>query len=159
MHREAIHVAEYEKLMDQFTAEKFDADFITDLALEAEMRYVTITTRHHDSFCLFDSSVSDLIGELAGACQEKGLGLFLYYSYALDWRHPYFYPRSIFRIARPDYRTPEPRYKWQRDEDFRHLSSASRGPTTGRRSRATSGSAMRTSATTSISCTLRSGSS
>jgi len=131
MHREAIHVAEYEKLADQFTAEKFDADFITDLALEAEMRYVTITTRHHDSFCLFDSNVSDytsaksparrdLIGELAGACQEKGLGLFLYYSYALDWRHPYFYPREIFRIARPDYKTPEPRYKWQRDEDFRH---------------------------------------
>jgi len=131
MFREAIPVAEYEKLRDDFTAAAFDADFITDLALEAEMRYITITTRHHDSFCLFDSAVSDynsarspagrdLIGELAQACEAKGLGLFLYYSYALDWRHPYFYPRDLFRIARPDYPEPEPRYLWRRDEDFVH---------------------------------------
>ena len=130
MYREAIPLAKYEKLKERFTAEHFDADFITDLALQAEMRYVTITTRHHDSFCLFDSAVSDynsvksparrdLIAELADQCQEKGLGLFLYYSYALDWRHPYFYPREVFRIARPDYPEPEPRYRWRRDEDFR----------------------------------------
>jgi alpha-L-fucosidase len=128
MFREAIPVAEYEKLKTEFTASRFDADFITDLALEAEMRYVNITTRHHDSFCLFDSAVSDytspqsaagrdLIAELAEQCQQKGLGLFLYYSYALDWRHPYFYPRQFSDIARPDYPEPEPRYKWQRDED------------------------------------------
>jgi len=131
MFREAIPVSEYEKLQDNFTAEAFDADFITDLACEAEMRYITITTRHHDSFCLFDSAASDytsakspagrdLIGELAKACTDKKLGLFLYYSYALDWRHPYFYPRSIFRIARPDYPEAEPSYLWRRDEDFRH---------------------------------------
>ena len=124
-------LSEYEKLKDAFTAENFDADFITDLALDAGMKYVNITSRHHDSFCLFDSQVSeytsvhspakrDLIAELAGQCQQKGLGLFLYYSYALDWRHPYFYPRSIFPIARPDYPHPEPRYKWQEDADFRY---------------------------------------
>jgi alpha-L-fucosidase len=131
MYRENIPLAEYEQLAGQFTAERFDADRITDLALEAGMRYVNMTSRHHDSFCLFDSAVSDynsvhsaagrdLIGELAEQCQAKGLGLFAYYSYALDWRHPYFYPRRIFDIARPDYDPPEPRYKWEKDEDFRH---------------------------------------
>ncbi len=131
MYREAIPLADYEQLKAQFTASRFDADFITDLALDAEMRYITITSRHHDSFCLFNSQVSDynsvqspaqrdLIGELAEQCQQKGLGLFLYYSYALDWRHPYFYPREVFKIARPDYAKPEPRYRWQKDEDFKH---------------------------------------
>jgi len=131
MYREAIPVAEYEKLKDRFRAEKFDADFITDLALEAGMKYINITARHHESFCLFASKVSDytsvhapcgrdLIAELAEQCQKKGLGLFLYYSYALDWWHPYFYPRRFNPIARPKYKQPEPRYKWRKDEDFRH---------------------------------------
>ena len=52
-----IPVAEYEKLRDRFTAENFDADFITDLAMEAEMKYVTLVTCHHDSFCLWESQV------------------------------------------------------------------------------------------------------
>jgi alpha-L-fucosidase len=131
MFREKIPVVEYEKLKDQFTAKKFDADFITDMALDAEMKYVTITSRHHDSFCLFGSQVSDytsvdapcgrdLIGELSEQCRKKGLGFFLYYSYALDWRHPYFYPREYNPIARPAYDKPEPRYKFQKDEDFQH---------------------------------------
>lgn len=131
MFHEAIPVGEYEQWMHQFHPDRFDADFITDLALEAGMKYVTMTTRHHDSFCLFDSAVSDftsvrsparrdLIGELAEQCSRKGLGLFLYYSYALDWRHPYFYPRNYFRMARPDYADPEPRYRFQRDADFQH---------------------------------------
>ena len=129
MYREAIPVAEYERLKEQFTAAKFDADFITDLACEAGMRYVNITSRHHDSFCLFASKQSDytspasparrdLVGELADQCRKKGLGLFLYYSYGLDWRHPYYYPRKFAPMARPDYKTPEPSYKWEKDDDF-----------------------------------------
>ena len=128
--REAIPLAEYEQLKGRFTAERFDADFITDLALDAGMRYVNLTSRHHDSFCLFDTNASDyssvqapasrdLIGELAEQCQKKDLGLFLYYSYALDWRHPYFYPRAFWEAARPPYEAPEPRYRWEKDEDFR----------------------------------------
>lgn len=129
MYHEAIPVAEYEKLKEQFRPDKFDADFITDLAAEAGMRYVNLTARHHDSFCLFKSKHSDytsanspakrdLVGELADQCRKKGLGLFLYYSYALDWRHPYFYPRDFNPIARPAYKQPEPRYLWKKDEDF-----------------------------------------
>ncbi len=131
MFREQIPVEEYEKLKNRFTARNFDADFITDLALSAGMKYVNITARHHDSFCLFESKASDynsvnspagrdLVGELAEQCQKKGMGMFLYYSYALDWRHPYFYPRTYNNIARPDYKTPEPAYKWQNNDDFKN---------------------------------------
>ncbi len=128
-YREDIPLRNYVKLKDEFKADKFDAEFITDLALEAGMKYVNITSRHHDSFCLFESSVTDyssvnapakrdLVGDLSFQCQKKGLGLFLYYSYALDWWHPYFYPRQYNRIARPKYENPKEIYKWRRDEDF-----------------------------------------
>ena len=131
--REKIPVAEYGKLRDTFDPKNFDADFITDLALSAGMKYVNLTARHHDSFCLFrtnqtdftslDSPVRrDLVAELCDACSRKGLGLFLYYSYALDWRHPYFYPRDAgtlgFLNARPDYDEPQPEYRFEKDEDF-----------------------------------------
>ncbi|MBU6172976.1 MAG: alpha-L-fucosidase, partial [Planctomycetes bacterium] len=80
---------EYAKLKDRFTAENFDADFITDLALAAEMRYINFTTRHLGDLYMFRTSVSefsslnspakrDLVAELATQCQKKGLGLFLY---------------------------------------------------------------------------------
>ncbi len=132
MLRERIPVSEYEKLKDRFTAEKFDADLIADLALATGMRYVNITTRHHDSFCLFRTAATDfnslnspaardLVDELARACRKRGLGLFFYYSYAADWRHPYFYSREAgWQSARPAYDTPDPAYKFRRDEDFRH---------------------------------------
>ncbi len=132
MLNEKIPVAEYEKLKTTFTAEKFDADAITDLAVAAGMKYVNITSRHHDSFCLFKSKETDytsfdapcgrdLVAELAEACHRKGIGLFLYYSYACDWRHPYFYAREAgWSSARPAYETPDPVYKWKRDEDFRY---------------------------------------
>ena len=85
-------VAEYAKLKNGFRAEKFDADFITDLALEAEMTYVTLVTCHHDSFCLWDSKVEafnsinspcgrDLVREMAEQCEKKGLGFFTYYTF------------------------------------------------------------------------------
>jgi len=81
--------AEYAKLKERFTAAKFDADFITDLALAAEMRYVNFTTRHLGDLFMFRTTVSeftslnsparrDLVAELAAQCQKKGLGLFLY---------------------------------------------------------------------------------
>lgn len=131
MLRETIPVAEYARLREQFTASDFDADAITDLAVEAGMTYVNITTRHHDGFCLFHTqqhgyhSVAsparrDLVAELAEACAARRLGLFLYYSCAADWWHPYFYPREAgWENARPAYERPEPRYEWQRDADSR----------------------------------------
>lgn len=80
---------EFLQLKEQFTAEKFDADFITDLAIAAEMRYINFTTRHLGDLYMFRTTVSDftslnsparrdLVAELAEQCQKKGLGLFLY---------------------------------------------------------------------------------
>ena len=116
-YRGLIPVKEYEKLARRFTAEHFDADHITDMALEAGMKYVNITSRHHDSFCLFESKYTDfssvnsaakrdLVGELAEQCQRKGLGLFLYYSHGRDWRHPHA-PSNLWSKARPEYNPPE----------------------------------------------------
>ncbi len=128
--REAISVAEYAKLKERFTAEKFDADAIADLALAAGMRYVNITTRHHDSFCLFATKQTDfnsvnspakrdLVGELAAACRKKGLGLCLYYSHGRDWRHPHAPNNDGWGgSARPKYAPPEPSYAYGKDHDL-----------------------------------------
>ncbi len=128
---DTIPVAEYAKLRDEFTADQFNADEITQLARDAGMKYITITAKHHDGFCLFDTRETDfnvrkspagrdLIQELYEACEKNGLGLFLYYSYGADWRHPYFYSReSGWENARPAYRNPQPEYKYEKEEDFK----------------------------------------
>ena len=129
--RDTIPVAEYAKLKDRFTAVNFDADKITNIALEGGMKYITITSKHHDGFCLFETKATDfnvlnspcgrdLIGELYEACEQKGLALFLYYSYGADWKHPYFYPRENgWANARPAYKEPQPEYKFEKDIDFK----------------------------------------
>ncbi len=70
------------------------------------MRYITITAKYHDGFCLFhtkqtkwnivdqDGYVKDIIRELALAFKEHGIRLVLYYS-PLDWNHPDYYPRGF----------------------------------------------------------------
>lgn len=135
--RETIPLSEYTKLTNDFRADKFDPDQITDMALAAGMKYVNITSRHHDSFCLFNTAQTDynslkaasgrdLIKDLAAACDQKGLGLFLYYSYGLDWKHPYFYSDEASQkgevtwdAARPNYDPLPPEYKFEKDEDFK----------------------------------------
>jgi alpha-L-fucosidase len=127
---EKIPLNEYEKLAGRFAAEKFDADRITWMALKAGAKYINITTCHHDGFCLWDSKIEpfnsvntpcgrDLIKELSEACDRKGLGFFAYYTFMLNWRHPYFLPNSIFEYARPHYENTEPRYLYREKEDFK----------------------------------------
>ena len=122
---------EYTRLPERFNAKNFDTDFITDLAADAGMKYITITARHHDSFCLFETMASDyhvgntptgrdLIADLAASCHEKGIGLFLYYSLGLDWHHPYFYGREFAQMARPPYDPMPDAYKFKEDADFLH---------------------------------------
>ena len=122
MYRENIPIADYTRLKDKFRAEKFDTDFITDLALEAEMKYVNITTMHHDGFCLFRTKQTDfnslnsaahrdLVGELAEQCHKKGLGLCFYYSHGRNWRHPDTMTNEKYgKSARPHYPKPDPHY-------------------------------------------------
>lgn len=128
---DTIPLDNYVKLKDKFTASGFDADFIVKLAKKAGMKYITITSKHHEGFCLFKTKETDynsvdapahrdLIGELADACEKEGLGLFLYYSYAADWHHPYFYSREAgWNSARPAYKTKPKTYLYQKPEDFR----------------------------------------
>jgi alpha-L-fucosidase len=105
MFQEQIPVSEYEKLFETFDPTNFDADYITDLALEAEMQYVTFTACHHEGFCLWRSDVEaynsyracgrDLVRELAEQCDRKGLGFFTYFTHVLNWRHPWSLHRAV----------------------------------------------------------------
>jgi alpha-L-fucosidase len=100
MYRARIPVAEYEALASQFNPVKFDADAWVRLAEDAGMKYVVITSKHHDGFALFDSKVSrydvvdatpfrrDVLKELAEACRRRGMRLGFYYSQAQDWHEP-----------------------------------------------------------------------
>ena len=127
---EKIPVAEYEKLAARFTAHAFDAGAICDLALEAGMTYVNLTTRHHDSFCLWDTAQTDfkstagpcgrdLVSELARECGARGLGLFLYYSHGRDWKHPHAPNNDEWGgSARPEYSPPEPSYAYGQAHDL-----------------------------------------
>jgi len=129
MYRESIPVAEYERLANSFDPSGFDADFITDLACEAGMRYVNLTSCHHEGFCLWDSSAEpfnsmrvakrDLVRELAEQCDRKGLGFFTYYTHVLNWRHPYALTRDLLPNARPPYPNGDPRYVLTRPEEWR----------------------------------------
>jgi len=89
--------AEYAKLATQFNPTKFDADAIAKLAKDAGMKYLVITSKHHDGFAMYDSKVSeydiidaspykkDIIKELYDACQKQGIDFGLYYSHCIDW--------------------------------------------------------------------------
>jgi alpha-L-fucosidase len=96
MHREHIPVAEYERLGERFTAEAWDPAEQAALAVRAGMRYAVLVTRHHDGFCLWDTSTDhfkatatpagrDLVAEWVDAFRSAGLRIGLYYS-LLDWR-------------------------------------------------------------------------
>lgn len=129
---DTIPLNEYALLQNSFTAENFDAEKIVKLAKKAGMRYITFTTKHHDGFCLFETRQTtfnslnspanrDLVKELADACEKHGLGLFLYYSYAADWKHPYFYDRQDgWANARPAYPIKPEEYLYRKAEDFKH---------------------------------------
>ena len=105
MNNERIPVNEYEKLPPRFNPEKFDARAWVSMVKSAGMRYITITSKHHDGFAMFDSKLTDydivdgtpygrdVLKELADECHRQGIKLFFYYS-QLDWRHPDYYPRG-----------------------------------------------------------------
>lgn len=105
MFNQSVDVREYRKLAAQFTAEKFNAKDWAQCAKDAGMKYMVMTSRHHDGFSLWDSPSSydnftsinsaakkDFVAEYTQACRDAGLKVGLYYS-PLDWRFPgYFFP-------------------------------------------------------------------
>ena len=100
MFRRRIPRAEYEPLAKQFNPVKFDAKAWVDLAVQAGMRYLVITAKHHDGFALFRSPCCpynivdatpygrDPLAELADACRDAGIALGFYYSQDQDWHDP-----------------------------------------------------------------------
>ncbi|MHC4988648.1 MAG: alpha-L-fucosidase [Planctomycetota bacterium] len=100
MLRGKIPVAEYKAYARQFNPVKYNPDSWVRLAKEAGMKYIVITSKHHDGFALFDSKVTDwdivdatpygkdLLKPLAEACRKHGIKLGFYYSQAQDWNHP-----------------------------------------------------------------------
>lgn len=104
MYQEHIPPEEYRQLARQFTAEHYDPAEWVAVAKDAGMRYVVITTRHHEGFCLFDSQVSDfnaartpagrdLIAEFVRACRAARVRIGFYYS-LVDWRFPGVLPHQ-----------------------------------------------------------------
>ncbi|MEW5976597.1 MAG: alpha-L-fucosidase [Acidobacteriota bacterium] len=103
MNNQKIPVPEYEKLPPQFNPTEFNAGEWVSLAKAAGMKYITITSKHHDGFAMFDSKVSeydivdrtpykkDVLKQLADECHKQGVKLFFYHSH-LDWHHPDYFP-------------------------------------------------------------------
>jgi len=100
MHRARIPVAEYEPLAAQFNPVKFDATEWVSLAKRAGQKYLVITSKHHDGFCLYKSDMTpynivdatpfgrDPMAELAAECARQGIKFGFYYSQTQDWHHP-----------------------------------------------------------------------
>src|SRR6059036_2162732 len=100
MNRSTIPVRDYEKLTSQFNPVKYDADAWVKLAKDAGMKYIVITSKHHDGFALWKSRASgynivdatpfkrDVLKELADACARQGMRLGFYYSQSQDWHEP-----------------------------------------------------------------------
>ena len=99
-----ITVEDYAPLQQRFNPVKFDAKRWVEIAKDAGMKYIVITSKHHDGFCLWNSALTDWdvggspfaprdpLKELADACAEAGIRLGFYHS-IMDWRHPDYLPR------------------------------------------------------------------
>jgi alpha-L-fucosidase len=105
MHNKKMIVEEYEKLPLLFNPIEYDPAEWVRIAKNAGMRYITITSKHHDGFAMYDSKVSDydivdrtsyrkdVLKMLADECEKQDVKLFFYYSH-LDWHHTDYYPRG-----------------------------------------------------------------
>lgn len=98
--RAGISVSDYMAEAKKFNPVNFDAKAIAKLAKDAGMKYIVITSKHHDGFAMYDSKCNDFnivkatpfardpMKELAQACKEQGLGFGFYYSHNQDWTFP-----------------------------------------------------------------------
>lgn len=105
MHREKITKKDYQKLPDFFNPTGFNAKEWVALAKASGMKYITITSRHHDGFSMFNTRQSDWnivqrtpyqkdpLKLLADECHAQGMKLFFYYSH-LDWYQDDYFPRG-----------------------------------------------------------------
>jgi alpha-L-fucosidase len=93
-----VPIEEYDNLYKHFNPTKFNAEAWVSIAKAAGMKYIVITSKHHDGFCLWDTKQTDynimnsalgrdVLKELAAACRKQGIAFATYYS-VTDWHHP-----------------------------------------------------------------------
>lgn len=98
-----VPITVYDQLYEQFNPTEFNAAQWTQIAVDAGVQYIVLTTKHHDGFCLWDTKQTDynimnspfhrdVVKELAAACKKEGIAFGTYYS-TCDWHHPDF-PRT-----------------------------------------------------------------
>jgi alpha-L-fucosidase len=119
---------QYDQLARQFNPAKFNAKEWVSLAKQAGMKYIVITTKHHDGFCMYDSKLTDFdivdatpygkdpMKELAEECKKQGLTMCFYYS-VKDWHHPdYPVKYTHFSKKQPEgfHGFPNPKADYQR---------------------------------------------
>ena len=105
MNNRNISIGEYTKLPSAFNPIDFDPKEWVQMVKDGGMKYITITSRHHDGFSMFDSEATDydivdntpygkdVLKMLAEECHKQGIKLFFYYS-LLDWKRDDYYPRG-----------------------------------------------------------------
>jgi alpha-L-fucosidase len=124
-----ITEAEYRELPKRFNPTKFDPDALVDLARSAGQQYMVFTTKHHDGFCMFDTSYTDykitntpygkdVVAQLSAACNQKGMPLGFYYS-PPDMHHPAF--RDTAKLAAENWNGEPARPEWPLYLDYMQL--------------------------------------
>ncbi|MGN6436809.1 MAG: alpha-L-fucosidase [Agriterribacter sp.] len=111
---------DYDSLYKEFNPVLFDADRWVKTAKDAGMKYLTITARHHDGFCLWPTKFThynimntpykvDIVGALSKACKKQGIKFCIYYS-ILDWWHPEYPLHSAHNKPTPDPKSDMTKY-------------------------------------------------
>ncbi len=105
MQQEKMSIPDYERYAGLFNPVKFDAKQWVSMVKASGMKYITITSKHHDGFAMWDSKLTDwdivdrtpygkdVLKQLADECHRQGIKLFFYHS-QLDWHHPDYFPRG-----------------------------------------------------------------
>jgi len=130
MHQAKVPVAEYKPLLGQFNPVKYNPAEWVALAKAAGMKYIVITSKHHDGFCLWPSARTDwdvasttwgkdLLKPLAQECRKQGLVFCTYHS-IMDWTHPDYLPRRQWD-QRPDVPADFDRYVVHLKNQLREL--------------------------------------
>lgn len=130
MNSARLTVEDYEPLVHRFNPVQFSAREWVRIAKSAGMKYIVITSKHHDGFCLFDAKNSDydvmatpfrrdILKELAAECRKAGIRLCFYHS-IMDWHHPDYLPRRPWD-RRPADTASFPRYVAYMKEQLRQL--------------------------------------
>ena len=124
-----ISEADYRELPKRFNPANFDPQAFVDLARSAGQRYMVFTTKHHDGFCMFDSSYTnfkitntpygkDIVAQLAKACHDDAMPLGFYYS-PPDMTHPDF--RDTSKLAKENWLGEPTRAEWPLYLDYMEL--------------------------------------